>query len=136
MVAKHVLRSLLLAGGFLFLLLAVIGTLLPVMPTVPFLLLSLACFSRSSERMHQWILGWPGIGPELKAWEEQGAISKRGKVWSTSVLLLLGAVPMVLRDIALWMKVVSVVIVLAVIVFLLTRPAPRLAPRTDEDPLA
>ncbi|MGB0951727.1 MAG: YbaN family protein [Planctomycetota bacterium] len=132
MVAKHVLRTLLLTGGFLFLLLAVIGTLLPVMPTVPFLLLSMACFSRSSERMHQWILNWPAVGPELRAWEEQGAVSKKAKVWSTVVLLGLGAVPMLLRDIAVWMKITSVLIVLAIIVFLLTRPLPREAP-TDGD---
>lgn len=132
MVAKHVLRTLLLAGGFLFLLLAVIGTILPVMPTVPFLLLSMACFSRSSERMHQWILNWPAIGPELRAWEEQGAISKKGKIWSTLVLVALGIVPMLLRDIALWMKIAAVAMVVGVILFLLTRPLPQVAPKDSD----
>jgi uncharacterized membrane protein YbaN (DUF454 family) len=134
MVAKHVLRTLLLVGGFLFLLLAVIGTLLPVMPTVPFLLLSLACFSRSSERMHQWILGWPTVGPELRAWEEQGAISGRGKIWASLVLVFLGVIPMMLREIALWMKITAVAIVAGILIFLLTRPAPRVEPQDSTGP--
>ncbi len=47
-------KTVYLAFGFLFLALAVIGTLLPIMPTVPFLLLAGFCFSRSSERFDNW----------------------------------------------------------------------------------
>ena len=54
-------RVLLFVFGFAFLALAVIGALLPIMPTVPFMLLAIWCFARSSERMHQWILNLPII---------------------------------------------------------------------------
>jgi len=47
------------ALGTISLGLAVIGAVLPVMPTVPFLLLSAASYSRGSERMHAWMMSVP-----------------------------------------------------------------------------
>jgi len=125
MLHRHALRVVLYILGFAFLALAIVGTLLPIMPTVPFLLLAIWCFARSSERMHQWVLNLPTLGVELRAWEEEGAISKRAKWWCAVVMIGLVAIPMWFREIAIWVKLMALVVTVAVLLFVLSRPKPK-----------
>ncbi len=118
-------RGLLFVFGFAFLALAVIGALLPIMPTVPFMLLAIWCFARSSERMHQWILNLPTVGAELRAWEEEGAISTRAKILATVVMIGLIAIPIWFRVLTLWIKLMTVLITVLVLAFILSRPKPK-----------
>lgn len=50
------MRLIYLIIGFLSLALAIVGVVLPLLPTTPFLLLSIACFSRSSKRFEDWLI--------------------------------------------------------------------------------
>jgi hypothetical protein len=49
--------------GWLFVLLGVAGIVLPLLPTTPYLLLAAICFSRGSQRMHDWLVNHPTLGP-------------------------------------------------------------------------
>lgn len=49
-------RLLFIALGFVFLAFGAVGTVLPLVPTTPFVLLSAICFGKSSDRLHSWFL--------------------------------------------------------------------------------
>lgn len=67
-------------GGITALGLGLIGVVLPLLPTVPFMLLAAFCFARSSDRLHDWLLNHPTFGPSIQEWREGGFINKRAKV--------------------------------------------------------
>lgn len=73
-------RRLYWALGMVFLALAIIGAVLPVMPTTIFVILAAGCFGRASPRWEAYLLHHPRFGPPLVAWREQRALSVRGKV--------------------------------------------------------
>jgi len=73
-------RSLLIVAGSLSLALGVIGAFLPLLPTVPLVLLSAYCFARSSDRLHNWLLTHPMFGRILRDFEAGNGIERRIKV--------------------------------------------------------
>lgn len=72
-----------LALGWLALTLGLIGAVLPVVPTVPFLLIAVWAFARSSPRLGARIMRNPTFGPQLRAWRKRGVIGRRAKVFAT-----------------------------------------------------
>lgn len=72
--------------GCVAVLLAILGIFLPLLPTTPFLLLASACFMRSSERLHRWLLGNPLFGEYLRNIEGKKGMPLRAKI-ITLVLL-------------------------------------------------
>ncbi len=74
------MRPLYLAGGIICTALGAIGAALPIMPTVPFLLLAAFCFARSNPVLEQKILDHPVWGPQVLDWRERRAISRKSKI--------------------------------------------------------
>ena len=59
------MRVIWLIAGSISLGLGLLGVFLPLLPTVPFVLLAAFCFARSSERLHDWMLEHPKFGPAI-----------------------------------------------------------------------
>tara|TARA_R110000772_G_scaffold134717_4_gene243337 strand:- start:648 stop:1061 length:414 start_codon:yes stop_codon:yes gene_type:complete len=72
-------RHLYLAAGFIALALGSIGVVLPLLPTVPFVILAAFCFARSSPRLEAWLLDHHVFGSHILNWRDRRAITKRGK---------------------------------------------------------
>jgi len=83
-------KKLLLAAGFFLVGLAVLGIVLPLLPTTPLLILAAACFANVSERWHQWLMDHRLFGPILKNWHEHRCMPLRAKMLAVATILLFG----------------------------------------------
>lgn len=115
------LRHLWTLGGMVSFGLGAAGVFLPLLPTVPFMLLAAFCFARGSEPFHRWLLAHPRFGPAIRDWRAHGAISRRGKraavaaiagTFALSLLLGIPAIGLGLQALAL----------AGVLLFIMTRP--------------
>jgi uncharacterized protein len=88
-VKKHrVVRGLLIVAGTFSLALGAIGLFLPILPTTPFLLLSAACYMRSSERLHDWLVNNRWFGEYIKNYQAGKGIPMKTKIIALSIMWL------------------------------------------------
>jgi uncharacterized membrane protein YbaN (DUF454 family) len=87
-VQARLARALWLAAGWSALALGAIGIVLPLLPTVPFVILAAYCFSRGSKHVEQWLLNHPRLGPIVKDWREHHAVPLRAKHLATVMMAI------------------------------------------------
>ncbi|AUW59266.1 DUF454 domain-containing protein [Sphingobium sp. SCG-1] len=82
------IRWLYLFAGCLALALGIAGAILPLLPTVPFIIFAAFCFAQSSPRLERQLLEHPHLGPHIQRWRRNGAISRKGKRAATAAFAL------------------------------------------------
>jgi uncharacterized membrane protein YbaN (DUF454 family) len=117
-------RRLLTAAGVVMVGLGLVGAVLPALPTTPFLLVAVACFSRASPRLERWLLAHPKLGPTLTAWRRSGAIAPRAKALALATMAAGYVVFLVGAEAPYWARLGVAAILAACAVFILTRPNP------------
>ena len=112
---KH---SLLIFLGWFFVILGVIGAVLPLLPTTPFLIIALACFAESSPRFHRMLLANKWFGTPLAQWENSKTIRRKIKhkvmmliiaTFSISIFVLSGRVELQLMLVCFCMLLLTFV---------------------------
>jgi uncharacterized protein len=83
---SRAMRALYLGLGFLFVGLGILGAILPVLPTTPFMLLAAACFARASPRFYNWLLNTRAFGPLIREWRRHRSIPYRTKLWAIALM--------------------------------------------------
>lgn len=116
------MRLLYLCLGWLMVATGIVGAFLPVLPTTPFLLLALWCFSRSSPRLEAWLLSHPRFGPSLRQWRERGAIARKAKIAALSAMTVSFAVFWFFSDPPLMRAAIVGAVMLGSALFIATRP--------------
>ena len=81
-------RVLYLCLGAGFFGLGLLGVLLPVLPTTPFMLLAAWAFARSTQRLHTWLTTHPLFGPPIQRWQAHRVIPPPAKAVAISAMAL------------------------------------------------
>ncbi|MEM1106595.1 MAG: YbaN family protein [Pseudomonadota bacterium] len=115
------IRWLWIAFGFVCVGAGVLGAVLPLLPTTPFLLLATFAFARSSPRLHAWLVNHKRFGPLIRNWNEHGAIGRRTKIVSVSVMVAMPPLSLALGA-PLWTVALQAGILSLSALFILTRP--------------
>ena len=115
------MRAVWLTFGLLALGLGMVGAVLPLLPTVPFLLLATFCFARSSPRLHNWLITHPTYGHHIIDWRERGAISRRAKMLASYMIAATFTISLVL-GVPLRVLMIQAVTLSLVLLFIWTRP--------------
>ncbi|KQW68023.1 MAG: YbaN family protein [Methylibium sp.] len=80
------LRALWLMAGGVALLTGLVGIVLPLLPTTPFVLLAAFCFARGSARWERWLIEHRRFGPMIQAWRSHRAIPLAAKRLATLMM--------------------------------------------------
>ncbi|AKG18183.1 membrane protein [Moraxella bovoculi] len=84
--ANRLVRWVFFLLGFAFVGLAILGAVLPGMPTTVFILLAGYCWAKSSERFYGWLMHHKIFGKMLRDWEERRAMPRFAKYLAWSMM--------------------------------------------------
>ncbi len=129
-VDSYLLRLLLIGIGWLSIILGIIGIFVPVMPTVPFLLLATACFARSSERFHSWLVDHKYLGPMIRNYLSGSSMPLRAKISALVMIWVSLLISALLLVKVYWVKLLLVGIGACLTFYLLRLPTSG----EDEEP--
>lgn len=114
-------RWCLMALGWLAFATGIVGIVLPLLPTTPFMLLAAALFARSSPRFHRWLLTHPWFGPPIVDWQQDRGIRRQARRRAIIFILLTFSVSLAVVPL-LWVKGLLVIIMVILLTWLMRLP--------------
>ncbi|MCT4701696.1 DUF454 family protein [Enterobacteriaceae bacterium H20N1] len=114
-------RTILIIIGWLAVVLATFGVVLPLLPTTPFLLLAAWCFARSSPRFHHWLLYRSWFGGYLRHWQKHRALPPGAKPKAMIFIAITFAVSLYLVNI-LWVRLFLLMMMCALLIYMWRMP--------------
>ncbi|MDB5744150.1 MAG: hypothetical protein JWR68_2465 [Polaromonas sp.] len=116
-------RWLMIGLAVLSLALGIVGLFLPLLPTVPFLLLAAWAAGLGSPRLSRWLENHPQLGPLIRNWRQGGAVRRKTKWMATAVMALSASGTLVLLG-GHWSGMAAVAVMAGVLAWLWCRPEP------------
>jgi uncharacterized protein len=116
------LRLFYLSLGWFFVGLGIVGIVVPILPTAPFLLCAVWAFSRSSPELAEKLRNHPKAGPFIRAWQDHGAIPTFGKVLAVTMMTAMGIYLATFSALPGWAAAIACAGMFAVGIYIVTRP--------------
>ncbi len=95
-----------------------VGVVLPVLPTTPFMILAAGCFAKSSPRFHQALLNNRWIGADLQRWERERTMLRATKKKATWVIVVMFSISIAVLADKPWLQIMLVTIAVILLFFL------------------
>ncbi len=115
------MRIVYMLSGWISVGLGVVGIVLPILPTVPFLLLAAFCFAKSSTDAHLWLINHKYFGPPILGWQQNGCIRRPAKLMA-SICILLAFFVSLAFGVAWWALTLQAFVLICVSIFIWSRP--------------
>lgn len=122
-------RIILLIIGWLAIVLGILGIVLPLLPTTPFMLLAAWCFARSSPRFHRWLLWRSPFGRYIRHWQQHRAVPPGTKGRAIVLIVLTFSFSIWLVPL-FWVRIGLGIMLVLLVLFMLRMPV--VAERADE----
>ena len=103
------------------LLLGLVGVLVPLLPTAPFVLVAAWAAGHGWPALERWLLDHPRLGPPLRQWRDRGSVPRGAKCLATLAMAGSGLMLLLMPQPA-WLKAGVLVGMVAVAVWLWRRP--------------
>ena len=97
--------------GFISLLLGIIGTVLPILPTVPFLLLASYCFARGSNKFEVWFKSSKIYKKYLEDFILNKSMTLKQKIYISTFADIMIAFPLVILN-NLYIKLFLIIVII------------------------
>ena len=117
------MRPLYFLLGWCFFGLGAVGTVVPGLPTTPFMLLALWAFSKSSQRFHDWLYTHRLFGPPLHQWRTNRVIPGKAKLLAVATMVASLGYLVFFTGISVWLKVLTALVMLCGAAFILSKPS-------------
>jgi uncharacterized protein len=112
-------RRLFVVAGTVALIIGVIGIVIPVLPTTPFLFLAAICYMRGSQRLYNALLCNKVVGSYMRTYLEGRGMSLKMKIWTLSLLWIAILCTAVLATESLIVRIILVVVLIGVTIHIL-----------------
>lgn len=122
---KALKRPLLLGAGWVSVGLGIVGIVMPLFPTTPFLLVAIWAFSRSSPEMAEKIRSHRHAGKFVRDWEDEGVIPTGAKIIAVAMMTAMFGYLHFGTQAPAWMEIGTALVMAGVAGFVLSRPGRR-----------
>lgn len=122
---KALRRPLLIGTGWLCVGLGIIGIILPLFPTTPFLLVAVWAFSRSSPELAERIRNNRHAGKYVRDWEDEGVIPATAKALAITMMSAMLAYLYLASGAPLWAVIGTGIVMAGTAAYILSRPSTR-----------
>ena len=108
--------------GTFFVVLGIVGIIMPWLPHTPFFILATLCFAKSSPTLHKKLLENRFIGPSIIQWQKNKSISRKTKIQAVVMMFISFIVTVVITS-KLIPLILLACLMVAISVYILSRPS-------------